>query len=329
MKKLLLLVSSAVLLLSQGGLSQISTASALFLNMNVDPQGVALGGSHGGIVKGLRSLQYNPAGLSYQNKMAVNVFTSSYLADVSISDFSLAIPFESSAVAIRFKALNSGSEKITTTEQIDGTGSTWEYTATVVGVSWANQFTDKVSFGATLNFFNEGIEATSGSAVAVDMGVQYRTANGVGFGIALKNIGSEVNYQTSDNVYLGDDNQSPHDRRLQSFALPAQFEMSLAYNYSMDEENELMVSSRYTNSSANVDEYGFGAQYSYNGMFDARLSYIMLQESDISIFGGFAFGAGLNFDLSESSSLRFSYSMKAVDESAFDNPSYLGISLDF
>ena len=93
------------------------------------------------------------------------------------------------------KILSVGDVVVTTEQAPDGTGEILDPTFTVMGFSWGKPFTDRVNFGATINYVHEDVANNIANGVAFDFGVQYATDwHGLRFGMAAKNIGSTMSF---------------------------------------------------------------------------------------------------------------------------------------
>jgi len=75
------------------------------------------------------------------------------------------------------------------------TSSTFGYNSTVIGLTYAKQFTDKLSIGLTAKYYGEKIDVESISAFAVDFGAIYLIGyRDLAIGARIQNVGSDLKY---------------------------------------------------------------------------------------------------------------------------------------
>ena len=334
MKKLLSVTLLSLSMLFAGDKSNIGTAGALELRLSADPRAAALNYAFGGATTGLTAIMFNPAGLiQMSSEYEFKAQTMNYLVDTKLSEVGFAMKLgESSALAVNFRTLDVGDIKQTTVQDPYGNGVTFSPTFSVISIGWSQQFTDKVSFGATAHFVSEKVINTSASAIGLTMGLQYRTNSGIGFGIALKNTGSDLVYNGTDeqvNIFARDI-QKTHNVEYESAKLPTSFEISVNYMYSIDAENSLLLLSSFENHNFALDDFVTGFEYNYSEMLFLRMSSRIQSETKLSAFTGFAFGAGLQFEISENSTFAFDYAFKQARETeVFDNINMFGVKLTF
>jgi len=99
-------------------------------------------------------------------------------------------------LAFNAKVLSIGDIQVTTEDAPEGTGEIISPTFSVLGVSLARQFTDRVMFGLTTNFVREQVQSVSAGAMSFDFGVEYLTGyHGLRFGMAMKNFGPGLEFK--------------------------------------------------------------------------------------------------------------------------------------
>ena len=330
MKRIITLLI-ATLTVFAGDKTKIGTAGGQMLQINASPRGMALGEAHYATVAGLDAIYFNPAGLSEVSNMQFSVTTMDYFVDMSINQLAYALKLgEFTAVAIGFKALDIGEINVTTYESKEGTGEVISPSMTHLTVSYSQKFTDKISFGATAGILSEDYIQTSGSAVTLDLGLQYHAKSGLSLGIAIKNLGSDIAYSgTAIETTQGSD-RTPLQLAYEKAALPTEFKLALSYTRDIDEENSLTFMGNYTNANQGLNYIAGGLEYSYMNNFFGRLSYGFQDESDLSLWSGFAAGLGVNFAAGESSNISFDYAYRDINNSDIgDGVHSFGASLSF
>jgi hypothetical protein len=332
MKKILVSILSLIVIYA-GGKEKIGTAGAQLLQLNTTPVNMALGGTNYASVTGINSIYTNPAGLArMETSMEVHVSTVSWLADTDINQLLYAFKVgEYTTLGLSFRSLNVGDIDVTTTESSNGTGETLNPSNTQIGLTYSQKFTDRISFGATISYYSEDYGLVQASAVAADLGIQYRTETGLDFGIALKNVGTDIAFDGNAKSLNNGSDRTPYYLSYENSFLPTEFKISVNYVNSFSAESNLTILSDFTNFNQGVNSFAGGVEYAYNNMFYARASYRLYQEDDVSAFDGLNFGLGVNFSMDEAtgSNVMFNYSYQGVDESAFDAVNSLGVTLTF
>jgi hypothetical protein len=143
---------------------------------------------------------WNPAGLGTLEGTEALFTHTQYIADMSVNYAAIAVKAGGfGTLGFSAKVLSIGDIIVTTEQAPDGTGEIMSPTFGVFGVSWGRQFTDRVQFGAGVNYVNESIASARASGVAFDFGLQYLTGfNGLQFGIVMKNFGTTMSFDGAD-----------------------------------------------------------------------------------------------------------------------------------
>lgn len=292
------------------------TSGAHELSIPVGPRGSALGGSVVGDVDGVEAVYWNPAGLgSLEGTQALFSHTT-YFADMKLNYAAVAARLgDFGVIGFNAKVLSIGDIIVTTEDAPEGTGEIISPTFTVLGVSLARQFTDRVMFGGTINLVNERILNTTASGVAFDLGVQYSTGwRGVKLGMAMKNFGTSMEFDGDDfetNLRPPDTDPTAANRTFRSssasFEMPSYFTLAATYDVFAAPEMRLQAMGSFQNNNFFGDNLTGGLEWSYRNMFAVRGSYFasIINRTDPitgeddgevkggdDIYSGLAFGAG-------------------------------------
>lgn len=332
MKKILISILSLVVIYA-GGKEKIGTAGAQLLQLNTTPVNMALGGTNYASVTGINAIYTNPAGLArMETSNEVHVSSVTWIADMTINQLMYAFKVgEYTSVGISFRSLDIGDIDVTTNDASNGTGEVLNPSNTQIGLTYSQKFTDRISFGATVSYYSEDWGLVTGSAVSADLGIQYRTENGLDFGIALKNVGTDITYSGTALQLNNTSDRTPYYIGYENGFLPTEFKISVNYLNSFSAENSLTVLSDFTNFNQGVNSFGAGVEYNFQSMVFARASYRVFEEDNTSAFSGMNFGLGVNFALDEAtgSNVMINYSYQGVDENAFDAVNSFGVSISF
>jgi len=291
-----------------GGGNRTGTGGATQLQIPVGPRGIAMGEANIATSHGVEALFWNPAGVAKISSSADVMFSHmSYIADIGVEYGAVAANFEGfGVIALSLKSLAIGDIPVTTTQDPDGTGATFAPQMLTAGLTYARQLTDRISVGITTNIVMETLGEVNSTGVAFNVGVMYETLGdieGLNLGIAMKNVGPQMQYDGSGLMSLAsasDLQRPPSYLKVEaaSFDLPSSFEMGLGYKMNLGEVNALQFSGAYQTNNYSGDEYKLGAEYGYNKMFFARVGYQGApQVSSENYLYGITAGAGIHYDL--------------------------------
>jgi opacity protein-like surface antigen len=324
MKKIFLLFLSVLLFATvyAGDVSRKGTTGAEQLLIPVGARGIATGGAFISTLTGLEAIYYNPAGLDISKQTEAMFSYMSYIADINISYFAAGTHLgDFGSLALSIKTLDVGDIPVTTNDFPDGTGETYSPSFLTMGVTYSKLLTDRISIGTNLKFISETIENTSAFGFALDAGVQYRFSQQVSIGAAVKNIGGNMVYggqglRQSTGV-PGSQPGAPnatYEVVAEPFQIPSYFEMSAAYMYDFNEDNNFMLASTYTANNSLEDRMHFGLEYGFLQTFFLRGGYNLLVENNDQSTFGMTFGAGLNYNFADGMGLAFDYAFREVKE---------------
>ena len=345
MKKIVFYIIIIITLLSNslyaGPKNKFGLSAATELMIPVGSISTAMGGSNLATTSGLDAIYWNPAGMSnLSTKTGEALFSNQiYIADISVNYFAGAYKLSNvGTFGISVKALDFGNIEVTTVNSPDGTGETYSPTYLNIGLSYARNMTDRISFGTTFKVIYNEISRESAKGFAFDFGLQYNVVgSGLQFGVALKNLGPSMTFTGPDleAFYLPSGtpigtNGEPRSITLADFELPTAFSLGLSYDFRLDKKNNLNVNGTFQNNSFSTDDYNLGLEYNFNKMVYLRGGYMFTQENednDNRIFTGPTFGAGFNYNASSSLNVGFDYAYRVADK--FDANQYFTIRLGF
>ena len=285
------------------------------MRLPVGPSGTALGSSVVGDASGIEALFWNPAGLATIERTQATFSHTKYFADMKLNYAAVGTHMGIGTLAFSAKVLSVGDVVVTTEDAPDGTGEILRPTFSVLGMSYARQFTDRVQFGLTTNFVSERIRNASASGVSFDFGVQYLTGfRGMRLGMAMKNFGPSMGFSGDDfnvNLRPPDTDPTSSNRTLaftsSNFEQPSFFTLGATVDVVKNSNSRFALMSSFQNNNFIGDSYSGGAEWSYKDSFALRGSWFgsvtnpinatTLEEttkvrSGDDLYNGFAFGAG-------------------------------------
>lgn len=323
MKNLLLVLLTLLVITSAfgGDVDRKGTNGAEELLIPIGARGIATGGAFLANLTGLESLFYNPAGLDVVPRTEAMFSYVNYLADINISYFAIGTSLgDIGSVAFELKSFNFGDIPVTTVQNPDGTGQNYSPTFITVGFSYSKVLTDRISIGTNFKFLSESIENTTANGFAIDAGVQYRFAETLMIGAAVKNIGTNMQFSGQDlinrsNVPGSSLGSGPGTYEIvsETFIIPSYFELSATYMFNFNEQNNLAFASSFVANNQSEDLLNFGLEYGFTNTFFARGGYNYLVENSSNAVFGFTAGAGINY-LAGDLAIVFDYAYRDVQD---------------
>ena len=247
--------------------------------------------------RGLEAQFLNVAGLAFTEKTELLVTHTRWLAGSGIGinafGFGQNLGKERGVLGFSVMSLGSGSIPVTSVEQPEGNGATYNVDNLNLGISYAKSFSNRIHGGVTIRLISQTVSNVAAAGFAIDAGIIYRTQIGKGekapgrenlyFGITLKNIGPRM-MATGDGLSVT--NISPingfpiaQQQRSAEFELPALMNIGLGYIQRINEGNKLSYAFNFTTNSFTKDQFLLGLEYSWKDMLMVR--------------GGYAFETGI------------------------------------
>ncbi len=323
------------------------TTSAEFLLLGAGARGTALGGAFSSIASDVSSLYYNPAGAALMERPGLMVGTFDYVADTRYSWGGVAFPFSggSRAIGLQLGTFGFKDQPVYTEDEPDGTGATYSVSETFVGLTLAQQFSDRFSAGITAKYVNDKLGTVTGNAFAVDFGTNFHASlnnHPIKFSFVLANLGSNLSYsgtglQPTTGIPrdpIDDPNgdvptlPDPANLRNKDFGLPTTFRVGLAYDLLYNDNSHLTVLGDFNQPNSNSPGFVVGSEwmsqriggsnfgfalrgsYSYTGNNIDPSAASPTALSDEQNLQGLAFGGGLMYGGGTGFSLGLDYAYK-------------------
>lgn len=252
-------------------------------------------------ITGYESMHLNVAGMAFTKKLDVGFNNSQYLvgSGIQLNAAALAVRVGENSVLGAMVDMFSWGEIIRTTEDMpEGGFGTFKPNYTVIGLSYAREFSNSIYGGITVKMINEHIDNLSANGFAIDAGIQYITGFGkdkagnrnrdnIHFGITMKNVGTTMKYSGDGMSFVG---VSPTgtsmsvENRSQEFELPSLIKIGFSYHIRLaakiDEDDEtvysnhnLAIALNFTSNSFTKDQFHIGLEYSFMEYLFIRAGY--------------------------------------------------------
>jgi len=189
------------------------------------------------------------------------------------------------------------------------------------GITWANHWRDRLSYGATAKWYSSDLGVTTGGGAAFDVGLVYLPRPGsvpMAFGLSLRNLGADFSYdETGDTPGDGGSDNLPSRIRVgveaapeRFFGLPPEYRVSLSFDIESD-LRELSNSSQH----GGVSLTAYDVLVLRGGIVLLDNPYVDSGDADRSTGG--AFGIGIRYDRFEADIAREMSVSELGDETHF------------
>ncbi|HYE95502.1 MAG TPA: PorV/PorQ family protein [Rubricoccaceae bacterium] len=290
------------------GDDRAGTAAMEELLVPVTARTVALGTSlTSGLanLSGVEAVQSNPAALMTNNGTSALFSRTEYWADIGVNYFGVAQRFGANNVAISLTSWDYG-EILRTDEQNpeNDPNVTWEASTLVIGATFARQFTDRISAGATLKALNRSLDDANSNGLAFDAGMTYVVGeSGLRFGVSLQNFGPEMDFSGSG-LAVPIPGEGPEGEGEQAgeiddlpAELPSLLSFGAAYTRPMAGSLSLTGMASYRSNAYDLDQYTAGVEVGYANLFYVRGGVNVTSDTEQHAWEIWNVGAGLNFNL--------------------------------
>lgn len=260
----------AQLLPNMGG--QRAGLSALsFLKNDMSPRALAMGGAATALPGDAFNARNNPAGLATLEKYNLALSNLSPGAGFQQSFISSVHKLKNEAsLAFSINSMYTGSMKVRTEFQPDGTGEYFALNNTAAGISYATRLSDMFSLGITMNYLYEAVADYRNHTVAADIGFLYHTDfKDLRFAVLVQNFGGNSSLS-------GSSLQSNYNRSgvvLSDYTVPTVFKMGCSMIPVKDETRELTVSAELNHPNDNAENLRFGVCYAHRKVLEIMAGY--------------------------------------------------------
>jgi hypothetical protein len=294
--------------------TNVGTTAAQFLKIECGPRAVAMGGNFVARADDASALFWNPAGAAITTDRKMTFGHTLWFADISHDYFGMVIPWSQGAIGFSVVALNMGEEEVTTIEEPEGTGITWDVSDLAVGLTYARPLTDRFSVGITGKYINESLYNESASTFAVDIGTLLDVGyKGMRIGMCISNFGGRMKLEGRD-LTRGEDingdgvNESEINLSTIGWSLPLMFRVGTVIDIVgpgaglwQHPVNRITLEVDGIHPNDNDERMGFGAEYAWKETLFFRSGYKLNHDVETySLGGGFkfltdTFGVGIDY----------------------------------
>ncbi|MGD2136167.1 MAG: PorV/PorQ family protein [Gemmatimonadales bacterium] len=313
-------VGAAILMLATAGVGQaqevplpgidntaFGTNSAEFLLLGAGARGAALGSNYAAIATDASSLYWNPAGVAELPSAELAISTYEYVADTRYSWGGVAFPFGGGQRTLGFQIGTFGfsDQPVYTVNTPEGDGSTYDVSQTFIGMTYAQNFSDRFSAGLTGKYISDRLGGVSASAVAVDFGTSFHALvaeRPIRASFVIANLGTSLKH-TGEGLNINvvrpqppAQQQVPQDPQLgryesAAFNLPVVFRVGLSYDFVNTSAARITLLSSFAQPSFSNATAGGGLEWALTDIGQsgfslfARGSYTYQPDNDYTLLG--------------------------------------------
>jgi hypothetical protein len=279
------------------------TTAGEFMLLGAGARGTALGSAFAAMADDETALYYNPAGAAAMSRPGVSIGTYDYVAETRYTWGGIVFPFSEGARAIGLQlgTFGFGDQKVFTVDDPDGLATgTYSVRETFIGLSLAQNFSDRFSAGITAKGIFDNLGQATGQAFAVDFGANFHASlsgHPIRLGFTLQNLGTNLSYSGDAlNIDVPRDTPGgvttlpqPGQLRTKGFNLPTVFRVGLAYDLLGGQSSRLTLLSDFNQMSSNRAGFSAGGEWALNQLGGSPFG--------VALRGSYTYAPANNFDL--------------------------------
>ncbi|MEI6889084.1 MAG: PorV/PorQ family protein [Bacteroidales bacterium] len=299
--------------------------------------------------QGLEALYTNIAGTGFTKGTEIIFSYTNWLSGSGVNvmafGFSQSLGKSGGVLTAAFMSMNYGEITITTTNSPQGGLGTFKPSCLNINLSYAKAFSNSIYGGLNVKLVNESIADASAMAVAIDAGVLYVTGEKqqVKFGVALKNVGSNLKFRGDGLSFRGiipshgnDNDLFTVEQRSASYELPATLRIGASYDFNINDLNRITLAGNFTSNSFTKDQFTLGLEYALKYYFAIRAGYTYqggMFSSDLATRGtaytglNAGFSVSVPFNKEKGSSIAIDYSY--MTSNPYSGTHSVGLKLNF
>jgi len=299
--------------------------------------------------QGLEAMYTNIAGTAFTKGTEIIFSYTNWLSGSGVNvmafGFSQSLGKSGGVLSASFMSMNFGEIQITTTNSPQGGLGTFKPSYLNINLAYAKAFSNSIYGGLNIKLVNEAIADASAMAIAIDAGVMYVTGEKqqVKFGVALKNVGSNLKFRGDGLSFRGiipshgnDNDLFTVEQRSASYELPATLRIGASYDFNINDLNKIILAGNFTSNSFTKDQFTLGLEYDLKYYFAVRAGYTYqggMFNSNVydrgTVFTGFSggFTVSVPFNKEKGSGLAIDYSYRTTNP--YSGTHSVGLKLNF
>lgn len=235
------------------------TVTATFLKLPVSARGMGMADALLPVANDVSAIYFNPAGLTQLDDWNVGFSHFELPVDVREEWVGAARSFDNLGLSAGISLTHLYTDQMdeTTPRAPEGTGRTFSWTNTALGLTVAKQLTDKFSTGITVKYLNQSAMEFNSDGWAADVGTFYNTGwKSLKVAMIIANFGPDMTFFN--------EKEDP---------LPIMFKFGMAMDLvgKPADENYLLGSFEFGHPSDNLEQINLGFEYAFKQAFFLRM----------------------------------------------------------
>ena len=284
-------------------------------------------------MNGLEALYSNPAGLSNNTGTTALFSRMNYVAAIGVNFFGVGHSTGDNHLAFTISSWDFGDIPRQTEVTPEITDVTFGVTYITAGVTYARVLTDRIAAGTTAKIVNEAIDDMSATTVVFDAGMTYVVGEtGLRLGVSLKNIGLDIQFDGTGLTRRAQiPNQLDHAAvnalaiETEANQLATLLNFGAAYSMTVGAGSVLTVLGNFRSNSFDQDQFSGGVELGIRDLVYLRGGFELTENSDVTFWKGYSYGAGLNLELS-GTRLTLDYAMLPTD--FFEDVQFITVAVE-
>ena len=257
----ILALCTAVLALSQSAFAQVKagTVTATFLELPVSARGMGMADALLPIANDVSALYFNPAGLTLVENWTAGFTHVELPVDTRQDWVGAARTFDNLGLSAGISLTHLYTDQMdeTTPAAPEGTGRTFNWTNTALGLTVAKRLTDKFSAGLTVKYVNQSAMEFNSDGWAADVGTYYDTGwKSLKVAMIIANFGPDMTF---------------FNEKEDPLPILFKFGMSMDLLGTPTDENYLLGAFEFGHPSDNVEQINLGLEYAFKQSFFMRI----------------------------------------------------------
>lgn len=301
--------------------SKVGTTAAQFLQIGVGSRATGMGGAYVAVSNDVSALYWNAAGIAQIKNNELLATHSEWLAGLDYNFVGTVFNFEKFGHVGFSLTMLSVPEMIVRTEDYnEGNGETFDAADLAFGITYARTVGDRFSVGGTFKMIQQRIWHSKASAIAFDLGTQYKTDffGGLVIGASITNFGTDLQmtgrdlrtFVDPDPTSDGNNDEVPVNYETDQWSLPVNFQFGIAVEPVKTKFHRVLVAVDALHPSSNYESVNVGGEYAYQERVFFRAGYEALFLKEVE--AGFNAGLGVNQTLSTGLLAKLGYAYKSA-----------------
>ena len=178
---------------AEAGLKKLGNAGFTFLKVTQSARAAAMGDAYTAVATDINSIYWNPAGLIHLTRPTFTLAYNNWMVDSKFYSGALSVKFGNHALGISVVSFTPDAFEETTIFQPKGTGTMIQDSDVAIGLAYAIQFTDRLSFGAHARFIQENLYTSTNRGIDMSVGTLFYTGfRSLRLAMSLKNFGQDI-----------------------------------------------------------------------------------------------------------------------------------------